>query len=961
MAEIEIKQTNISITPNDFEYSGGAVTAIKGKILGGTGGTIIGNTYYGDEQTITIKQNNIISITDSYTSAYYTKNQTNENFVPKNSYEPKITEIDSGLAYLSANKQDDLIFGYYNNSISAINGSAINVNGNFYSASNPSGFVNSEQVGTQIDEKLQNYYLKTDTSGKDELSAEFAKYTKTEDLHIPTTVAELTDSSDYYTKTETSGKNQLSAAFDAILKYNVTAAAGIQVTTATDDGVKTFGISMTAEPVVTDTTLSGYNGIAAALDGNVSGRWNVGLTQDMLNTINDKIDSVYTGIGLSGDGTTDSPLGIETDASLYLINASAKSAISAEYANVATNYMPTDGGTSISIATTIDSLSEDIGDIETVLNDKYTLSAGSGIYFYEDVLNKITRIDCTVTAATTVAQLTDSANYYKKDETSGANEINAALTNKANASALNNYLTTAQYATDSATFVTSGDYISGSKQYALTSGGWAEITANTDYTAGTDLKIDENNVISVDTNGNANNTATNNHNFVAGSWTVASGYNCFAEGIATSALGYGVHAQGMWTCFSSTDGQTTGGGSEPIYWGNGAGAIVEGYCNATTACPMSGTGNDYGPIHGGIIKVIGNGYVENEDHETSVHVHYPSDALILYRDGSLSAAGKISAAGIELGAEPDLSDYIPYSATQLPIGTNNDVSNYSMGIGYANTANYGDVTANHIQYGSLAFGYENFAGKMSFAAGNGNTAYHVGFAVGYHCSANEHAVAMNNECTAYDYAFAAGNNCKAGNYSFAEGNGTSAYNRSFAAGEGSTATDHSFVFGLTQCYANRESFVAGNASTADDFSFACGPANKAYKHSYVIGRGLEFSGAYTGGYHLGAFVVGGWNATKSWSGPTASSPLFIVGNGTGNGANRSDAMIVYRDGTVKAKDFVAGGDTLSANYPVPKSIPNTGDSTLKVQRMFVCTSDNDIIAHAGLAEGEGCIFFRVGS
>ena len=290
-----------------------------------------------------------------------------------------------------------------------------------------------------------------------------------------------------------------------------------------------------------------------------------------------------------------------------------------------------------------------------------------------------------------------------------------------------------------------------------------------------------------------------------------------------------------------------------------------------------------------------------------------SDALILYRDGSLSAAGKISAAGIELGAEPDLSDYIPYSAIQLPIGTNNDVSNYSMGIGYANTANYGDVTTNQVQYGSLAFGYENNAGKMSFAAGNGNTAYHVGFAVGYHCSANEHAVAMNNNCTAYDYAFAAGNNCNAGNYSFAEGNGTSAYNRSFAAGEGSTATDHSFAFGLTQCYANQESFVVGNASTADAFSFAYGPSNKAYKHSYVIGRGLEFSGAGTGGYYLGAFVVGGWNATKSWSGPTASSPLFIVGNGTGNDNLRSDAMIVYRDGNVSAKTFqnADGTDTIN--------------------------------------------------
>ena len=33
---------------------------------------------------------------------------------------------------------------------------------------------------------------------------------------------------------------------------------------------------------------------------------------------------------------------------------------------------------------------------------------------------------------------------------------------------------------------------------------------------------------------------------------------------------------------------------------------------------------------------------------------------------------------------------------------------------------------------------------------------------------------------------------------------------------------------------------------------------------------------------------------------------------------------------------------------------------MKVQKMFVCTSDADIVAHAALANGEGCVFFRVG-
>ena len=176
-----------------------------------------------------------------------------------------------------------------------------------------------------------------------------------------------------------------------------------------------------------------------------------------------------------------------------------------------------------------------------------------------------------------------------------------------------------------------------------------------DYTAGIDLKI-ENNIISVDTNGNPNNTASNTRNFVEGSWTVASGYNSHAEGMATTAYGYAVHAQGMWTKFSSSKWSDT---QHPtpidIYWAAGAGATVEGYCNATTSCPMSGTEgeSDYGPIHGGILKVIGNGNVVHDqsvDPDAHIHTLQPSDALIIFKDGCISAAGNISANGIELGA-----------------------------------------------------------------------------------------------------------------------------------------------------------------------------------------------------------------------------------------------------------------------------------------------------------------------
>lgn len=192
----------------------------------------------------------------------------------------------------------------------------------------------------------------------------------------------------YYLKTETSGKDELSAAFDNILNYDVTAAAGIKITTATDNGTTTFGISMSAEPVVTDTNISGYNGIAAAPDGAKSGWWNVGLTQDQLNTINGKLDSsdftTYTGT---------------TAPNTYLTKTSAD-----------TLYQPT--GNYVTTANVL-----------TGTNNTLTgIKIGSTDY---------------------MIPTTDLSVYYTKTQ------VDSTF---ASASQLNSYLTTAQYQTDSATF-----------------------------------------------------------------------------------------------------------------------------------------------------------------------------------------------------------------------------------------------------------------------------------------------------------------------------------------------------------------------------------------------------------------------------------------------------------------------------------------------------------------------------
>lgn len=476
--------------------------------------------------------------------------------IDKNNYNNKIDSLSASVS----GKQDKLIFEYdEDNKVSAINGSAlsdttytpgqyINIDSN--NEISVTGLVSIDEYATYSGDwnEVSNSY-KT-YSGDFLTSEDLTSYSTIEHAdnasanafnqataQIPDVsnfiTKDVDDLTNYYTNTQTSSESELAEAFGSILKYDVTAAAGIEITTATDAGVKTFGISISAEPVVTDTRLSGYSGVAAEPDGNVSGLWNVGLTQDMLSTINGKLDITAASqtYQTKGDYVSSTDIGLDANnkvtaisgkeliitahqslddyaTKVYANNASANALSEAKtwvenqhYLSAVPDEYITEtelaGYNYVTTATT-NSLSSQIEDISSTLNDKYTLSGGSGIYFYEDVLNKITRIDCTVTAATTVAQLTDSANYYKKEETSGANEISAALNNKANNSDLDDYLTLSQYETDSATFateteletvsgeivaliptnyVTSGDYISGSKQYALTSAGWAEVQA----------------------------------------------------------------------------------------------------------------------------------------------------------------------------------------------------------------------------------------------------------------------------------------------------------------------------------------------------------------------------------------------------------------------------------------------------------------------------------------------------
>ena len=238
--------------------------------------------------------------------------------------------------------------------------------------------------------------------------------------------------------------------------------------------------------------------------------------------------------------------------------------------------------------------------------------------------------------------------------------------------------------------------IDANKQYAWTTSGWKEVTAQGTITAGTDLVLDSG-VMKVNTNGVANEAGKA---FVEGNGTVASGAASHAEGRNTSAMsdyshvegyenkdnkiegliganhvegaynqtsavyshveghanfvyGYGVHMQGGYNEFYSHN--LSADKSDPEGRWNIWGQSIEGMANKTTTEPVSGyDGSTPLYTHGGILKVIGNGTrtVDSQDKE---HIDR-SDALILYRDGSMWVQGPISANGVELGNANDKVD-----------------------------------------------------------------------------------------------------------------------------------------------------------------------------------------------------------------------------------------------------------------------------------------------------------------
>ena len=150
---------------------------------------------------------------------------------------------------------------------------------NFYPSNNPSGFI------TGVD--LSNYYKKTETSSNYELDTVFVS------------------KQDNLTNEQLSAISSVSSIKGTIL----TGDSNIRATSAEDGNNIKWTLELTAQQTVTDTTLSGYDGIVATKDSTVSSQWNVGIEQaykEQIEAVSSKLtqdvaDTLYAPISVTED------------------------------------------------------------------------------------------------------------------------------------------------------------------------------------------------------------------------------------------------------------------------------------------------------------------------------------------------------------------------------------------------------------------------------------------------------------------------------------------------------------------------------------------------------------------------------------------------------------------------------------------------------------------------------------
>ena len=177
----------------------------------------------------------------------------------------------------------------------------------------------TDSANYQTTEGMNDYLTKTSASEN------LAPLSVTADIESLKNVSG--DFSLYYNKNETSSKNELDTAFgskqDNLTQEQLSAISSVSSIKGTvlvgDSNIRTtssesdtnilWTLELTAQPTVTDTTLSGYDGIVATKDSTVSSQWNVGIAQ----AYKEQIESVSSKLTQDVANTLYAPISVTED------------------------------------------------------------------------------------------------------------------------------------------------------------------------------------------------------------------------------------------------------------------------------------------------------------------------------------------------------------------------------------------------------------------------------------------------------------------------------------------------------------------------------------------------------------------------------------------------------------------------------------------------------------------------
>ena len=805
---------NPSVLPGDLDLrtdDQGYITSISGHpIAGGGGGG--GITYYGDDEYIQYKNDtiNTFTVTDKVKDVVDNFTENVSVLIDAQTYNK------SSIDTMVSAKQDKLVFSGYENKIETINGSGFIVN----------GYVTTEAY--QIDKinynKKINDLSASVSSKQDKLTFEYDEDNKVSAINGSALATNL-DLDDYYKKTETSSKQEISAAIVNLLA---------KPTGLSDDQYYAY-------------TTSGWEIIQGA--GDVSG-----------------ISTVSHDDTLTGNGNQEQ-LGVDftqvqsklTDAQIQNISdVTTLKTASSTWDNVSAKVNTSDFNTYT--ATTAPNTYQPKGDY-------YSTNNPSG-FITETQLAVVSgeiESDLETVSGELKELIPDTSDMATKTWVEGKHYlISDDISSKADKTQLDEYLTTAKYQTDSATFVTSsnGAISAAGEKYALTTTGWSKIDAGQSLDAGSGISIDYNK-INVKLGDNlkflsSNNTViTTEDNLSASSFGVYTSENYYTKIDKNSITKYYKSGDEIDTISLNSIGLET------IFTGHNRNISANYDVNHLFFKSYDNNGEYSGNYSQIEMKVL--------QEQNPAATQHKSTIVLTDYDGTSIKTGLIDVASISAWNAATGGSFGGVITDNTLTGNGTDANN-KLGVAWSSLSSY------TIDYSNSAYNLTNGTTVSSFnqisAAIDNKVNKTLSLNIG-----NSNTVVDDGKCVVI------GNRSYVSGNSFAVCDDNTAKDNSFAFGWGSSAKLYSLAGGY-HCSADTYSISLSQENIATGHSFTIGHANTAYNYAGAIGRGLSIDG---GDY--GALAVGRWNNISS-------NALFVVGNGSAvNG--RSDAFVVDRAGNTK--------------------------------------------------------------